>query len=384
MIEATDLAVSLGGESVLESVSLSAGAGEFVGLIGPNGAGKTTLLRTVAGAIDPERGTATVAGEDVHSLSSRAASRRVAVVPQDTSLDFEFNVRRIVEMGRHPYRSRWGGVAASDREVVERAMERVDVARFADRSITAVSGGERQRVLLARALAQDTPAILLDEPTGSLDVTRQVETLALVRDLTREGTTAVAAIHDLDLAARFCDRLVLLADGEIAAVGRPETVLEADTLSRAFDGQVAVGASPVTGTPTATAVHTDRKRDLTVHVLGTGLGAVRTVRTLVEDGFGVTLGPVPEGDVAALAAEALGVPVVTTPPFATPATDATDAARDHVRVADACLVCEGASPDGVTDGLSTPVEDVAADGGDDVVGAALEASRDRRLRPAED
>ncbi len=253
MIEAEDVSVSLGGSRILSDVSLRAASGDLVGLIGPNGAGKTTLLRVASGVLAPDEGRVDVDGADVHDLSSRAASRRVAVVPQDTAVSFSFDVESVVEMGRHPYRDRFRGVDPDGRSLVEAAMERTDVTALADRSIETVSGGERQRVLLARALAQDTPVLLLDEPTASLDVTRAVETLSLVRGLVDEGRTAVAAIHDLDLAARFCDELVVLVGGEVLARGPPADVLDGETVSAAFDGDAAVRDDPFTDAPTVTA-----------------------------------------------------------------------------------------------------------------------------------
>jgi len=253
-VEVDGVSVSLGGVSVLSGASLSVEPGTFLGLIGPNGAGKTTLLRAANGIVDPDAGSVRVAGEDVHALSSREASRRVATVPQDTSLSFAFTVREVVEMGRHPHRDRLGREAnAGDGDPVEAAMERAGVARFAERPVTEISGGERSRVLLARALTQDAPVLLLDEPTASLDVNHQVRTLDLVSGLAAGGKTVVAAIHDLDLAARFCDELALLSGGDIAARGPPESVLDADALEAAFDVPIAVGPDPVTGAPSVTA-----------------------------------------------------------------------------------------------------------------------------------
>ncbi len=246
-----DVSVTLGDERVLDGVSLRARPGELVGLVGPNGAGKTTLLRTVNGTLSPDTGTVSLDGENAADLSARERSRRVATVPQDTTVGFAFDVRTVVEMGRHPHRSRFG--ADPDPGAVDRALERVGVADLADRPVESVSGGERSRVLLARAVAQDADALVLDEPTASLDIGNQVGTLELVRDLVGEGRAAVAAIHDLDLAARFCDRLVLLADGRVAAAGPPETVLQSDTLRSAFDVDATVGENPVTGSPLVTA-----------------------------------------------------------------------------------------------------------------------------------
>ena len=247
------LRVRLGGTTVLDGVDASVDRGRFVGLVGPNGAGKTTLLRTVAGAIAPDAGRVTVDGDCIHDLPSRAASRLVASVPQDTAVAFEFDVRTVVEMGRNPHRSRFDGWTDADAAAVDRALDRTDTRKFADRGITTLSGGERQRVLLARALAQDAPLLLLDEPTGSLDINHQVRTLELVADLVAGGRTALAAIHDLDLAARYCDELLLLSGGGVVAAGPPEAVLSEATIRDAFDASVVVSENPVTGTASVTA-----------------------------------------------------------------------------------------------------------------------------------
>jgi iron complex transport system ATP-binding protein len=248
------LRVRLGGATVLDAVDATAERGRFVGVVGPNGAGKTTLLRAIAGAITPDAGRVTVDGQRIHNLSSKAASRLVASVPQDSTVAFEFDVRTVVEMGRNPHRSRFGGWTDSDAAAVERALDRTDTRQFADRGITTLSGGERQRVLLARALAQDAPLLLLDEPTGSLDINHQVRTLELVSDLVSEGRTAIAAIHDLDLAARYCDELVLLSEGRVVAAGPPEEVLTESAIRDAFGADVVVSENPVTETVSVTAL----------------------------------------------------------------------------------------------------------------------------------
>jgi len=369
LIDVDDVSVSLAGTTVLDEVSTAVREGQFVGLIGPNGAGKTTLLRTMSGVLDPDAGRVGIDGDDVADLSSRESSRRVAVVPQDTTVSFDFSVEQVVEMGRHPYRSRFGGGSGDDRRIVRDAMQRVDVARFADRSIGSVSGGERQRAILARALAQDTPVLLLDEPTASLDVTRQVETLALVRELVEDGKTAVAAIHDLDLAARFCDELALLSGGEIVASGPPERVLDGDTVSDAFDGRAVVGRDAITGAPTVRALpERAASRDGRVHVIGTGHEAAATLARLVEAGFEPTIGPIPETDVAAEAARALGVETVVARPFESLDAGTLAELDRHVEAADTTVFAgAGAGFEAVIERLDADrpvvaVEDAVADG----------------------
>ena len=364
MIDIEDHGVTLGETAVLDGVSLSVDRGEFVGLVGPNGAGKTTLLRTVNGLLAPDAGTVTLDGDPVADLSARETSQRVATVPQETTLAFDFSVRDVVEMGRTPYAGRLRGDPEAATHV-ERALERTNTARFADRSVSEVSGGERQRVLLARALAQDTPALLLDEPTASLDINHQVAALELVSDLVGEGHGALAAIHDLDLAARFCDRLALLAEGRIVAAGPPETVLTADRVGDAFDTNAAVAAHPVTGSPTVTAHRRRGERDTRVHLVGGGSAAREALVRLDRVGYEVSVGPVPAGDVVAQTAEALDCPVVTAPGFAEPSRDALESARAMATESDAAVLVDPPDRAWVRDlVVSVPAVAVGEDGPD--------------------
>ncbi|MCU4718487.1 ATP-binding cassette domain-containing protein [Halapricum hydrolyticum] len=321
LLSVSDVSVAFGEARVLDSVSLSVRRGEFVGLVGPNGAGKTTLLRAINGVREPDAGTVSVDGDRQADCSAKAWSRRVATVPQDTSVSFAFRVEDVVEMGRAPHRRRTQfGTSERDRRRVEDALELTNTVDLRDRRIDELSGGERQRVFVARALAQDTPLLALDEPTASLDVNHQVEILRLVRDLVGDGRAGLAAIHDLELAARFCDRLALLSDGVIRAVGPPETVLRSGALDPAFETTTAIATNPVTGTPTVTAgadidegratVVSDARR---VHVVGGGRIGSHAIASLRRVGHEPSAGVLRTGDVAFETAESLGVPIVTTP-----------------------------------------------------------------------
>jgi iron complex transport system ATP-binding protein len=252
VITVENLSHSFGNVQVLDGVHLNVECGEFVAVVGPNGAGKSTLLRLINGTLSPDSGTVTLDGTPVSEQSARAVSRQVGTVPQDTSLGFAFTVEQVVEMGRTPHRSRldW----SEEGTPVERALERTQTTDLRDRTINEISGGQRQRVVLARALAQEPDALLLDEPTASLDINHQIRVLDLISELVADGKAVLAAIHDLDLAARYCDRIAVLADGQIWANGPPETVLDDPALERAFGIETRVADNPVTGTPTVTAV----------------------------------------------------------------------------------------------------------------------------------
>lgn len=249
MINAEDISFSFGDTPVLESVSLTVAGGELVGLIGPNGAGKTTVLRLISGVLTPSRGTVTLDGNSIDSLSTHEVGQRVAVVPQQTELSFDFSIRDVITMGRHPYQGRLERLQSVDRSMVDRAMEQTKTTHLADRPFSAISGGERKRVLIARAIAQDTPALLVDEPTASLDINHQVSVFELLRSLVAQDKAILSAVHDLNLAARYCDRLVLLADGQIQASGTAESVLQSDRLRQAYGIDTSIEENPVTETP---------------------------------------------------------------------------------------------------------------------------------------
>jgi iron complex transport system ATP-binding protein len=357
LVEVSDLAVSFGDVPVVSGVDLRVDRGEFVGLVGPNGAGKTTVLRAIKGTLAPDAGAVRLDGDRAADLSAREAGRRVASIPQETGLAFDFRVRHVVEMGRTPHLGRFDGHGADDERAVREAMAAAGVARFADRSITEISGGERQRVLLARALAQETPALLLDEPTASLDANHAVRTLELVRDLVDDGRGALAAIHDLDMAARYCDRIVVLANGGVRAAGPPAEVLTADALRTAFDAEAFVGRNPATGTPAVTAFdavgaagedgsggrRVDPRR---LHVVGTGRETARVVARLAAAGHELSVGVVPEGDAAAETARDADAAVVAAPAFERVDPEVREAAAALARDADAAVAVGGAGGDG--------------------------------------
>lgn len=235
MIRVDGATVTYRGRAALRDISLHVGAGERVAIIGPNGAGKSTLLRLVAGLVTPVTGTVELNGTRIDHLERLAVARRLAVVPQMPSLPFATSVEEVVALGRLPHEHPVRGMRPGDRAAVAAAIERVGVGHLLGRDARELSLGERQLVLLAMAVAQDAPVLVLDEPTVHLDLRHQVEVMELVGDLnTRDGTTIVAVLHDLGLAAHFFPRLVLLDRGRIVADGPPSEVLAPDRIREVF------------------------------------------------------------------------------------------------------------------------------------------------------
>lgn len=213
-------------KTVLSGVSFCAGGGRITGVLGPNGSGKTTLLRLAQAALLPQTGSVTLCGRDTREYTARERARKLALVPQSSSMDFDFTVREVVLMGRSPYLGRFAAESGEDERIAREAMALTRVDALADRPVTRLSGGEWQRVVVARALAQQTPVLLLDEPVSSLDVLHQVEVLGLMARLAHgQGKCVLCVLHDLNLAAQFCDDIALLRGGELVAFGVPEEVL---------------------------------------------------------------------------------------------------------------------------------------------------------------
>lgn len=246
------LAWSVAGTLVVDGVDCTPPRAALTGLLGPNGAGKSSLLRLVAGVTAPDAGAVHLDDVDLLALGRRERARRVALVEQESVAAAPLTVRDAVLLGRTPHGSRWGGLTADDHVVAEQALHEAGVAGFAPRLLTTLSGGERQRVHLARALAQQPELLLLDEPTNHLDVHAQLDTLDVVRGLTRRGVTVVAALHDLNLAAQACDHVVLLADGRVVAAGSVEEVLRPEVLEPVYRVRCTVLEHPETGRPVLT------------------------------------------------------------------------------------------------------------------------------------
>jgi len=240
-IEAKGIAVRFGAMALFDGVDLAMRAGEMVGLIGPNGSGKTTLLRVLANLRAPEGGRVHYGGRTAAEIGRRELARRIAYLAQGGGVHWPMRVETLVALGRLPHRRPFRGHDAADRDAIERAMAAADVVEFRGRTLSEVSGGERMRILLARALAVEAAMLLADEPIAALDPLHQLQVMTLLRATAHAGRGVTVVLHDLALAARFCDRLVLLAGGGILAEGAPMAVLTDNNIVQAYGVDVARG-----------------------------------------------------------------------------------------------------------------------------------------------
>lgn len=254
-VQVDRLSLSYGESTVLSDVSFGVERGDFFVIIGPNGAGKTSLIKIIAGLLSPTSGEASVFGRPVPEYSRRELSRIVALVPQAMPSDFPFSVAETVLMGRTPYISLTGIETKKDHEIAEEAMMFTEVTQLANRRLDRLSGGELQRVVIARAICQQPDIILLDEPTASLDPAHQLKIMDLMERLRAErGTTVIMISHDLNLAAMYGDRLLLIKDGKIERTGPPEDVITEAQLAKSYGCGLKVDESPVGKVPRVTPV----------------------------------------------------------------------------------------------------------------------------------
>ena len=235
MLRVEGLSKYFGGFTAVDNVDFNLEKGEILGLIGPNGSGKSTLLKIMAGILEPDSGSVQFKESPITRINKKLFAQSVSWIPQDHPMVFPFKVSEIVLMGRHPYLSPLSFESSDDIEISRKAMETTMTSQFADRDFNEISGGEKQRVMIASALAQNPEMMLLDEPTAALDLKYQVQILKILKDLNKEHKmTLILAMHDLNLASKFCNRLILLDKGQIVRDGSPEQVLEKDILEQIY------------------------------------------------------------------------------------------------------------------------------------------------------
>lgn len=338
-ISLENLSFSVEGKEILSAISLEVKKGEFVGLIGPNGAGKTTLLKSING-LNKTQGKIYLTGKDSKKMGEKNLARQVALMKQDTEVSFPFSAWEVVLMGRYPHLGWSKQEKEEDRRIARRYMEYTDTSALANKYINTVSGGERQRIMFAKVLTQETPIILLDEPTSNLDLAHQEQLFTYGKEFCQQGGTIVAAIHDLRVAARYCQRLVLLKKGRIIAQGTPEEVLTATNLKEAYGVEAVIYRSQVTGEydiylPSFAKGKTNQK----IHLIGGGGTATTLLRELYRQGYQLTMGVVAPGDSDLESAKIFNVHTVSTPPFTPITVEAHQANVELVKGADWVILC---------------------------------------------
>ena len=243
-LETRQVSVTLSRKEIVKQVSLQVKDGSFVGLLGPNGSGKTTLLKSIYRVLKPSHGTVLIDGRDINALSYRETARRMGVVSQFNNLSFDFTVEEMVLMGRAPHKRAFDRDTEEDYLIAEDALRRVEMLDFRDRSFLTLSGGEKQRIILARALAQQVEMLILDEPTNHLDIKYQIQIMDVVKSL---GIGVLAALHDLNLTLMYCNYVYVLKDGRIVAHGPTESVITEDLIRNVYEVECSVAWHPVTG-----------------------------------------------------------------------------------------------------------------------------------------
>lgn len=249
-LNANELSVSYGNQPILKQLSLEVRSGEVLVLLGSNGAGKTTLLRTLCRQLSPESGVVSIDQRDIQGFKTRVLAKSIALMPQQENRDAQLTVMDVVSLGRTPHTGWWMPLSQRDRDIVMQSLDATGLTNLKDRRITELSGGEWRRMILARALTQMAPILLLDEPTAGLDLKYQYDVLSRVKRMSRQcNLSVVLTLHDLNQAAAFGDRLAILCEGNILAVGTPREVLRAELIEQAFGIPVRVMDHPVHGTP---------------------------------------------------------------------------------------------------------------------------------------
>lgn len=300
-LKINDIECSYGAVKVLNGLAFSISSGSFNGIIGPNGSGKSTLLKSLSRVLKPVKGTVLLNEKDLYRMGPQEVAKKMAVVPQETAVNFSFTVKDIVIMGRSPHLGRFENEGEKDFAAARQAMALTGTLHLADRLITAVSGGERQRVIIARALTQEPEIILLDEPTSHLDINHQVEILSLLQRLNRENNlTIISVFHDLNLAAQYCDSLILMKKGAVFTVGEPQSVLTSGNIKEVYGASVLVRKHPVTGRPSIILLGRDSQigsKGGRIHVVCGGGAGAPILGLLAGQGYELTAGVLNTGDV---------------------------------------------------------------------------------------
>lgn len=345
-LKISDVDCYYGAIKALEDVSFSVVGGEFVGILGPNGSGKTTLLRTISKTLKPKVGTIFLDDLNIYNIKNIELAKKLAVVPQETITTFDFMALDVVLMGRNPHIERFGIESREDLAVARSVMELTNTWHLANRPLNELSGGEKQLVIIARALAQEPKVLLLDEPTTHLDIGNQLEIMDLLRKICTERKLVILAVfHDFNLAARYCDSALLLGNKKIFSMGPIVNVLTSKNIKSVFDVDMIVKRHPITESlyvvPLSTLrLKTKKSNGIVIHLICGGGTGVPLMKSLLENGYSITTGVLNTLDTDYDAATTLGIPAVIGAPFSPITEEAYKANLDMINEAKAVVVCD--------------------------------------------
>ena len=323
MLKTNNIEFSYNQKNILKGIDLQIKKGSFIGIIGPNASGKSTLLKNMSKTLIADKGTVYLNKKILNDYSSLELAKKMAVVPQNTEISFNFNVYDIIMMGRHPYQKRWSGLNEDDKKIVKEVMEVTDTFKLKNKLINELSGGERQRVIIARALAQKPEILLLDEPTSNLDINYQGEIYDLLKYLNQEfNLTIITVSHDLNLTAQYCEELLLLKEGKIFSAGSAEKVLTKENIKKVYKAEVLIKINPISKKPFVTLMpetnnkfKKEKDKDFKIHIIAGGGTAQNFLYELDNSGYPLSIGVLNIGDADWQVARELGIEIVEAPPF---------------------------------------------------------------------
>jgi iron complex transport system ATP-binding protein len=326
ILKICNLSFSYNGAKVIDNISFSAERGAFVSVLGPNGSGKSTLINLISNVLKGFEGSISIFGRDIKKMSSREIAKLIAVVPQSSNPGFDFSVEELVMMGRFPYISRFGSEKLQDFIITEKIMKKTGILSLAKKKFNELSGGEKQRVIITQALVQDSPILLLDEPTSHLDINFQIELMDIFYNLNRdEGKTIIGVFHDLNLAANYSSTSLLLKQGRVYSTGDIEKIITRENIQEVFHSDVFVAKNPVTQkvyiSPAFSAIKekslpvAEGSGNIRVHVIGGGGAASPLLDMLTRMGYTVTCGVINNFDSDLDTASMLGITYVSEAPF---------------------------------------------------------------------
>jgi iron complex transport system ATP-binding protein len=331
-----------GSTKILEDIDFAVKSGEFLGILGPNGSGKTTLLKSISRILEPKKGAILIDASNIYDMKTVDVAKQLAVVPQTTPVTFDFTALEVVLMGRNPHLARFAVESKEDLAIAKNSMQLTNTWDLAKRPVTELSGGERQRVIIARALTQEPKILLLDEPTTHLDISNQLEIMDLIKQLCKTKKLLIVAVfHDFNLAARYCDSVILLKDGKIVAVGKSDDTLTSENIKKVFNVDTLVKRHPITGTlhviPISRPINM-KPRSLSVHLIcGCGTGSP-IMKLLLDEGYNVTAGVLNLLDTDQETAQLLSVPTATEAPFSPITQDAHEANLRYMKKAKVVVI----------------------------------------------